>query len=318
MVNDTQFLPPAVFTGFLTAYQDYTRFNYDNLGGIYTRETTDKNVLEDYWLGSVGKAVKMASDEAVGYEELEEFKATIRTGVWKLPGFRYDRKQSVDRNVAQYAQKSAEIMNGLAVVPDEEVTQLLIDGESGAAWDEVPFFSAASGKRINNNLLTASGADDEKKAEDGLKKARTYFRRAKVRVPSAAGNATRPANLTANVILAPPQMEDALLTVLRSTGNLAENRNAGVINPLGPTYGPGWRLVSTALLPDNDKSFYVFDTTKKPLYWISQTQPGTGMSVRMVTDTSEWERRNYIGVGGELWGGASYGSPIAAVKVKVT
>ena len=317
MVNNTN-LPPAVTTAFLSAYQDYTRYKFDNLGGIYTRETTDKNIIDDYWLGPVGKAQKMASDEAVGYEGLAEYKATLKTEVWKVPGFRYDRKQNIDRNVAQYAAKSREIMDALAVVPDEEVVEYLKNGESQKAFDGVNYFSAASGKRLNNNILTATGADDEKKAEDGLKKARTYFRRAKVWVPSPQGGESRAASLRANTILAPPEMQDALLTVLRSTGNLGENRNANVINPLGPTYGPGWNLVITELLPDNDKTFYVFDSTKKPLFWISQRQPGSGMFVRMVVNDKDWEDRNFIGVSGELWGGAGYGFPIAAAKVKVS
>ena len=304
--NNTN-LPAAVINSYETAYNRYITTPRDNMQGIYTSSVQEKDTLEDFWLGPVGQVRE--NPNAPKYAKLTEHKATLTTKQYKADGFRYDRAEVIDRNVAQFAARTRQVFERCAAYPDKAVALAIEAGESGKAWDGENYFSnVVSGVRENDNLLTRTGTGTLQNIATDIDNVRTAFRRFTVE-GEAAG-------VSFDTLLVPPELETKFRTILVSAGNVTPQLNANVVNPVA-TFSPTWRLVVSDHLTSKT-DWYAFDSRLTPMIWVTQSQrEGNGyVQIRLIEDDSKWQSEDYIGVAASIWGGVGYGHPIAAIKVK--
>ena len=306
--NNTN-LPAALTNAWSVEYSRYLAVPQETLNGIFERRVETKDTIQDFWLGPAGDIYK--GNDAPTYDKLVEHKNEVTLDKYTARGFSFDREEYISPNIGQFAREMGKYLDKFAALPVKEVVKAIEAGETAKAWDDVNYFNAAaSGLRKQGNILVGGGVTQDKISDD-IKKLELAFSKIK----NERGQDT---DVMFDTILIPQELRHTFRVVLNSTGSLDDNKNSGVVNPLGPIFGDNYTVITSRYLGDTD-DWYAFDSRYTPMIWFTQLQPqprgGAPVQVRMIT-ADKLEEEDYIGIAARMWGGVAYGHPFSAYKVK--
>ena len=308
-INQTTNLTPALIDTYELAYNRYINQAQDNLSGIYSTVTTYKQTIEDYWIGDVDKSI-IENPGAPTFSELEEEKVTLRSKKYTPKnGIRIHREREVPEYEGMFTQRINSLFSSIVDFPNREIIRLIEAGETNKAWDKQNYFTkTVAGKRENANLMDGAGVTEENIDSD-FAKALAAFKKFK--------SQGTPINVAPTVILVPTDLEVVFSKLMNSTATPVDNKNSGVRSSFNVL--PTLQLITSVHLTDpND--WYLFDTSLVPMLWASwQQKNNDGASftdIRLIVDETRYNLDGYKQYSVSRWGGAQYGHPVGAFKVK--
>ena len=301
-------LPEGFTNAWSSEYRRFLNIYQETLNGIITRRVETKDTIRDWWLGPGGDIYEGGG--APTYDKLAQHENQVKLSRWTARGFSFDRQEYISTNIPQYADEMRRILDRFAALPVKQVVKAIENGHNVKAWDDVNYFNAtASGKRKQGNILVGGGTTQDQISED-IKKLELAFSKIK-------NERNQDTDVMFDTILIPQELRHTFRVVLNSTGSLDDNKNSGVINPLGPIFGDNYTVITSRYLGDTD-DWYAFDSRYSPMYWFTQLQPmprgGAPVQVRTIT-SDKLEEEDYIGFSARMWGGVAYGHPFSAYKV---
>lgn len=213
----------------------------------------------DYkWLANFPRMRKWIGDKAV--KALEGFGYTIVNDDWEAT-VEVDRNDIEDDNLGIYAPQAQMAGHSAKQLPDEIVFELVNGGFVNKCYDGQPFFD--TDHEVNEQSVSNKGSAVLSVAT--LAQAQASFGAARTAMRKFKDDEGRPLNITPNVLLVPPALEDtanALMTV--------DRLEDGKPNPYKNTA----EVVVDARLT-SDTAWFLLDTTKpvKPFIYQQRKQP---------------------------------------------
>jgi len=187
----------------------------------------------------------------------------------------------------------------------EMIIGALNDGTSGTAYDNIAFFSNASGVRVNDNLLGGAGVT--------LANLKTDITAARVAMASFVNDNGKLMRVVPNTIVCPVALETSFLEIKNSTAD-ASGDNSGVANVVG---GYIDNVIADPLLDATDVNDWYYLATKsalKPV--VIQTEAmNEGDEFETVLDETQWASDGILGYSVESASNVGYGLPSLAVKI---
>lgn len=213
----------------------------------------------DYsWLSNFPKMRKWIGDKAV--QALAAFKYTVVNDDWEAT-VEVDRNDIEDDNLGIYAPQAQMAGFSAKQLPDEIVYTLVNGGFTNLCYDGKAFFATnhpVAGANVSNKGTAALSISTLALAQASYGAARTALRKMR-------DDEGRPLNITPNVLLVPPALEDTGRALL--TNDRLED---GKPNPYKGTA----ELVVDARLT-SDTAWFVLDTMKplKPFFYQERKVP---------------------------------------------
>ncbi|MDC7218638.1 MAG: Mu-like prophage major head subunit gpT family protein [Spirochaetales bacterium] len=246
---------------------------------------------EEYvWLGDVPGVREWIGNKV--FKGLKDYDYTIKNKDW-YNGFSIDRNELADEKIQGIMPRVEMLAQSLAKFPAELIIDLITGGDSGLAYDGLPFFSNASGVRTNDNLLAGSGV-----TSDNIKANITSARTAMMKFTSDSG---RVMGLLMDTIVCPPELEATFLELTTSVVGEATARPAA-----------NWIknvIVCPELTDTGDWYGFAAGSAIKPFIYQERT------GVKTEIDDSEVKKNRKINYSAEARGNAGYGFPQMAIKV---
>jgi phage major head subunit gpT-like protein len=228
---------------------------------------------------------------------LKDYDFTIKNKDW-YNAVEVDRNELEDDQTGLLKSKVEAVVRGLADWKFDLLSQLIINGATGLAYDGIPFFSDATGDRLNDNLLAGTGATLISNIQVDLGSVRS----AMMKFTSDTG---RKLGIVPDTIVCPPEIEVLMLQAIHS--NLAGAAGEQIHNPLSKWFK------AVIPLPDlaDQNDWYAFCTTYvlRPFVFQERKAPTP------VLDDTEVKKTRKLIFSGESRGNAGYGLPQLAAKV---
>jgi phage major head subunit gpT-like protein len=222
---------------------------------------------------------------------------TIKNLDWAVPTV-INENDINDDQVGQLAMIPEQLAQRVMVHPEKLMVDLLINGDSATAFDDVAFFSNVSGKRTIDNLLAGTGVDT-------LAKLKADLTAAMVAMAKFSDDQGEPLNIKGNMIVCPVALENDFLSLVNSA---ADPTAAGGVNTYNPFSGKFTVIGDPRLDADDANDWYLLATNEimKPLVFQKRQNARPGME--KTPHTKNWVYSvDYRGNGG-------YGLPHLAVK----
>lgn len=218
--------------------------------------TTGQN---DYaWLSAFPRMRKWIGDKAI--KSLAAFKYTIVNNDWEAT-VEVDRNDIEDDNLGIYGPQAQMAGFSARQLPDEIVMDLVNSGFTNLCYDGQYFFDTdheVAGASVSNKLTVALSAASQAAAIASYGAARTAMRKFK-------DEEGRPLNITPNVLLVPPALEDVALALVNN--DRLDDGKANLYKGTATVVADG-RLTS-------DTAWFLLDTTKpvKPFIYQERKAP---------------------------------------------
>lgn len=213
----------------------------------------------DYsWLSNFPKMRKWIGDKAV--QSLAAFKYTVINDDWEAT-VEVDRNDIEDDNLGIYAPQAQMAGYSAKQLPDEIIFALINGGFSNTCYDDKAFF--ATDHKVGKASVSNKGTTDLSFAS--LAAAQSSYGAARTALRKMKDDEGRPLNITPNILLVPPALEDTGRALLTS-----DRLEDGKPNPYKGTA----ELVTDARLA-SDKAWFVLDTTKpvRPFFYQERKAP---------------------------------------------
>jgi phage major head subunit gpT-like protein len=246
----------------------------------------------DYkWLSNFPRMRKWIGDKAV--KSLEAFSYTIINDDWEAT-IEVDRNDIEDDNLGIYAPQAQMAGFSAKQLPDEIVMALVNGGFANTCYDGQSFFDTdhpTSGANVGNKGSAALSIATLAEAQASYGAARTAMKKFK-------DDEGRPLNITPNILLAPPSLEDTANALLTN-----ERLEDGKPNPYKGTA----ELVVDARLT-SDTAWFLLDTTKpvKPFIYQERKAPGFVEQTDMSSDNVFMRRKFRFGAEARAAGGYGF------------
>jgi phage major head subunit gpT-like protein len=246
----------------------------------------------DYkWLSNFPRMRKWIGDKAV--KSLEAFNYTIINDDWEAT-IEVDRNDMEDDNLGIYAPQAQMAGFSAKQLPDEIVMALVNGGFANTCYDGQFFFDTdhpTSGANVSNKGSAALSVATLAEAQASYGAARTAMKKFK-------DDEGRPLNITPNILLAPPSLEDTANALLTN-----ERLEDGKPNPYKGTA----ELVVDARLT-SDTAWFLLDTTKpvKPFIYQERKAPGFVEQTDMSSDNVFMRRKFRFGAEARAAGGYGF------------
>ncbi|SFM67084.1 Mu-like prophage major head subunit gpT family protein [Nitrosomonas communis] len=218
--------------------------------------TTGQN---DYaWLSKFPRMRKWIGDKAV--KALEAFKYTIVNDDWEAT-IEVDRNDIEDDQLGIYGPQAQMAGESAKQLPDEIVMDLVNNGFINPCFDGQYYFDTdhlVAGTSVSNKITAALSVISQAAAIASYGAARKTMRKFK-------DDEGRPLNITPNVLLVPPALEDIALALMNN-----DRLDDGKANPYKGTA----EVVVDARLT-SDTAWFLLDTTKavKPFVYQERKAP---------------------------------------------
>lgn len=218
--------------------------------------TTGQN---DYaWLSKFPKMKKWIGDKNV--KSLEAFKYTIVNDDWEAT-IEVDRNDIEDDQLGMYGPQAQMAGESARQLPDEIVMDLVNNGFTNLCFDGQYYFDTdhlVAGASVSNKLTVALSVATQAAAIASYGAARTAMRKFK-------DDEGRPLNITPNVLLVPPALENIALALINN-----DRLDDGKANPYK---GTAEVMVDARLT--SDTAWFLLDTTKavKPFVYQERKAP---------------------------------------------
>jgi phage major head subunit gpT-like protein len=291
-------------TGILARYQEQfnamlSRPHLQDIASIFTEIPSNKASERYAWLGDMPVVREWIGDKALA--GLLDYEYAIKNKDW-YTGFAVDRNEIEDEQISAIMPRVDMAAMAMANHKADLLIDLLVNGTSNKAFDGQAFFA---NRTKNNNLIAGAGVSfDNIKAD--ITKARARMMRFSA---ETAEGRDKPMGLIGDTIVIPPELENTVLEVVRSSGV--------VVNGQGTVYNPVSNFISKVIvLPEltDVNDWYILCTSfpLKPLIY----QPRK--AAVPVIDTTEEKRNRKIAFSVESRGNAGYGFYQMAIKVTNT
>ena len=290
-----------------TVFNRYTTSPPDNLGGIITRISTQEQKIVDHFVGDIDTT--FIEDTGQDTEtEVDYLKISLECKKYKAKnGLRIWREESIPKFASQHQDRVRKLFQAAVQLPNLKVIQAIEAGQTTKApFDNVNYFSAATGKRKITNLKTNGSGTSLNQLEADLNEVQAAFQRFK--------SEDHYTNAYPNTILAPVELAVNFQRLQQSTATAEENINSNVRSVTNVL--PRFNLVTTNLL-ENKKNWYLFDTNLKPMIWAHWLQENNGsfVDIRLMDELSAYNKQGFKEYNVSIWGGAQYGLPYGAYKI---
>ena len=297
----TQNLQPSLRTAFRIANSNFEDRRPSQLQSIYYEDTIDTLESQEYWLGDIPGIEEWVTTRT--YQEIAEYDKTLKSKPWTTRGWRYNRVQNTGPNIPQLSKKMGRSINICERYPADFCVNLLADGETGLAYDKIPFFEDGTSRNFSN-IVTGTGVSSAALQTDLI---------AAMNAMAAFKTDTElEIELEPTLIICPFQLYLDLVQLVTSPSSLKENQNSGVVNPVRSAF-PNFRVQWSRKLKDNNDWYMIHDDIMQPTYW--QTTRVEGQ--RIILDISDHTAdEGWYGIAASIWGMGDYGFPWTAVKVK--
>lgn len=251
--------------------------------------TTRQN---DYtWLSTFPRMRKWIGDKAVN--ALSAFKYSIVNDDWETT-VAVKRNDIEDDNIGIYAPQAQMAGYSAAQLPDEIVFDLVNKGFVDKCYDDLPFF--ATNHPIKEGLVH-SNKGTKKLDCSTLAKAKASYGAARTKMKQVKDDQGRPLDITPNVLLVPPALEDEATTLLT-----VDRLEDGKPNPYKGTA----KLVVSAQLTSDD-AWFLFDTTKPVRGLIYQERKAPVMVQQTSMENDDVFNRAEFKFGAEARASGGYG-----------
>jgi phage major head subunit gpT-like protein len=218
------------------------------------------------WLSYFPRMRKWVGDKAI--KSLEAFKYTIVNDDWEAT-VEVDRNHIEDDNLGIYAPQAQMAGYSAKQLPDEIVLDLVNSGFTATCYDGQYFFDTdhpVAGASVSNKGTVVLSCATLAAAQASLGAARTAMKKFK-------NDEGQPLNITPNVLLVPPALEDVAM-VLKNNERLEDGKQ----NPYRGTFevvvDPRLTSDTAWFLLDCTKPVkpFVYQERKKPVF-VQQTDP---------------------------------------------
>lgn len=259
-----------------------------------TTSVNSNSRAEDYsWLGDVPQVREWIGDKQIG--SLNDYSYEIKNKDW-YAGFAIDRTELEDEEISAIMPRVDSLAQAMSEHQMELVTQLMINGTSGLAYDGNAFFSNRTAP--NDNLLAGTGTT--------LATVKADIQTARAAMMKFTSDTGKVMGLMMDTIVCPPELEATILEAVESS-NIITSGEGATVNPVSR-----WIkrvIVSPELSDVND--WYGFSSTMPLKPFISQMRkmPET------VIDDTQVKKNKKIDFSAERRGNAGYGFYQMAVKV---
>ncbi len=293
MTYNTAVLQKGIDAMLHNAYTGMIKQEYlAQIESIITRVASTSASEKYGWLGDLPGVREWVGDKSLS--GLADYDYEIKNKDW-YDGFSIDRNEIKDEKIAAIGPRVETLAQSLASFPWELVTDLLINGTTGLAYDGAAFFSNRS---VNDNLAAGTGV-----TLATIKADIQTNRAAMMKFQSDTG---RVMGLMADTVVVPPELEGTMLEAVESA---VLTTSAGETN-----YNPTARwiknvIVSPKLTDANDWYLLAAGMPVKP--FIYQDREG----VSSVLDDTNVKRNRKLDYSAELRGNAGYGFYQMAIKV---
>ena len=252
---------------------------------------------EDYaWLLQIPQAREWLGEKQA--KQLADAKFTIRNRAFEST-IQIDQHDMDDDQVGSFDIMIRLLVEAMMEKPRSLISDLIVNGTSGLAYDGVAFFSNASGARIIDNLLAGTGTTLAQLSAD-----LDTVRAAMMAFVFESGGA--PLNIVFDTIYCPPALTGNFERLFQSRADPAATAGTDTFNP----WAGKAVVVPDARLSDAT-DWYAARTggVLKPLIWQTRSPP------KGVVDDSHVKRDHMIDASSEMRGNAGYGLPHLMVKV---
>lgn len=248
------------------------------------------------WFGDIPIVKELIDEKTFG--ALKQYKYTITNRTF-YTGIKIHKNELADDQYGMFQPRINMMGPVLQKKKRQLVSDLIKDGDIGEAYDEFPFFSNATGKRLNDNLLAGTGIAIDK-IEDDIATARA----AMMTFVSDTGEIME---LIMDTIVCPPLLERVMLKAVRSATIYTSDVGANVYNPVSQWIKKV--IVDPRLTDANDWYGMATGWPVKPFIYQNRQNPET------MLDDKNLISKGWYEYSAEIRGDAGYGLPILALKV---
>jgi phage major head subunit gpT-like protein len=260
---------------------------------LFTEIPSTRQSEKYAWLGDIPGLKEWIGNKSLS--SLRDYDYTIKNRDW-YTGFEVDRNDLEDQQISAYQPRVDALAQVAAEYRFKLITQLILDGDSGLAFDGQAFF--ANRTAPNDNLLAGTGVTFA-----ALKADVTSTRASMMRFETGEGTNM---GLIMNKILCPPELEATFLEVTTATGVVIGGQGTAV----NPVASWGIEVIPMPELTDTG-DWYGFATNRplRPFIFQNRKNP-----VPVLDETTVKQDRK-IAYSVEMRAAAGYGFPQMAVKV---
>ena len=297
----TQNLQPALRTAFRIANAAFEERRPQQLTSIYFEEEIDELVSEEFWLGDIPGIREWVTRRT--YQEIAEYERRIISKPWTTGGWRYNRVQRAGPNISSLTRKMTRTISMCARQPADFCINLLKDGETEKAYDEINFFEDGTSRDFSN-IHTGTGTslaalqNDLVSAFDLMSKFKT--------------DTGIEVELEPTLIIVPWALYLDMVELVTSPSSTRDNANSGVVNPVRSGL-PNLRVQYSRKLTDTNDWYLIHDDIMQPTYWQTTRVEAQRIILDIKDNTAD---EGWYGIAASIWGNGDYGFPWTAVKVK--
>lgn len=295
MLYNTSILEKGLLTQYQQAYSAMIgQPHLAQVAELYTSVPSSAASESYAWLGDVPLVKEWIGDKTIG--ALKDYQYEIKNRDF-YSGFGIDRNELQDEQISAITPRVQSLAAAVARWPWQLVTDLIINGTSGLAYDGNAFF--ANRTAPNDNLLSGTGSSVAQLRADI-----TAARAAMMKFSSDAG---RPMGLMMDTIVVPPELEGPMLEAVRGNTVIAVGQDGGAFNPAN-----GW-IRNVITLPElaDTNDWYGFATGMPIRPFIFQVRS----AATPVLDDTQEKRNRKLDYSVEMRGNAGYGFYQMGVKV---
>lgn len=294
MVYNTSVLKKGIDGRFHTVYGEMIKRPHLMDVAALTTQVNSNSRSEDYaWLGDVPQVREWIGDKQIG--SLKDYDYAIKNKDW-YAGFAIDRDELDDEQISAIMPRVDSLAMAMSEHQMELVSDLIINGTTGIAYDGTAFF--ANRTAPNDNLLAGTGVT--------LAQVKADIQTARAAMMKFTSDTGKVMGLMMDTIYCPPELEATILEAVE-TSNIISTGTGAQINPISR-----WIkrvIVSPELSDVND--WYGFSSSMPLKPFISQMRK---MPETVIDDTQVKKNRK-IDFSAERRGNAGYGFYQMAVKV---
>jgi phage major head subunit gpT-like protein len=266
-----------------------------SLVNIATQIPSSSSYEKYGWLGSVPSVREWLGAKRVG--QLEDHDFTIRNKDFEVT-IKLGRNDVEDDNIGAHQVRIRDLVQRVSAHPQKLISDLLINGDTGLAYDGVAFFSNVSGDRTIDNLLGGTGVT--------LAQIQADIQSAITAMMSFSDEAGEPLNIMPNAIVCPVAR---MFDIQRAVMSAADPTASGGVETFNPLNGKFTVIGDARLDADDANDYYVLATQYALRPFILQVRQQARPEMERIPLTKDWA---YSGI---MRGNAGYGLPHLAVKI---
>lgn len=266
-------------------------------------ETTDDNGSNIYaWLGDVPGVREWLGSKTYG--QLSEYNYVIRNREW-YDGFSLHKRDIRRHGLVRVPDNMAKLLNNHRQHKTGMVLDALLQGDVNTAYDNIAFFSNATGTRVNDNLLAGTGTT--------LAQIKADIISARIAMASFVNERGKLLRIFPDTVVCPLALETSFKEIQNSTAD-PSGTHSGIANVAG---GYIKKIIADPALDADDSNdwYYISSSVSiKPII-LQKEMTNTGSEFESVIDETDYAKNGRLYYSVESIHNTGYGLPETAVKI---